>query len=52
MKAKKKAKAKKPSLADRVIDLENRMTAVERIIAGSNAAVPEPPAPAEEVKIS
>ena len=48
----KKPKAKKPRLTDRVIELENRMAAVEQIIAGSNAAAPEPePAPAEEVKI-
>lgn len=51
MKAKKKAKAKKPSLADRVIELENRVDAIERTMAGQNAAVPEPPLPAEEVKI-
>ena len=47
----KKAKAKKPRLTDRVIELENRVSAIEKIIAGSNEAVPEPPAPAEEVKI-
>ena len=50
MKAK-KTKAKKPKLADRVIDLENRVDAIERAMAGQNAAIPEQPAPAEEVKI-
>ena len=49
--AKKKAKVKKPALADRVIELENRVDAIERMLGGQNAAIPEPPAPAEEVKI-
>ena len=49
MKAKKKAKGKhKPDwpkmFADRIVDLENRVDAIERAMAGQNAAVPEPPA--------
>ena len=51
----KKAKAKKPKLANRIIDLENRVDAIERALAPKPTpadASPEPePAPAEEVKI-
>ena len=49
----KKPKVKKPRLTDRVIELENRMAAIERAMWPGGAS-PEPvpePAPAEEVKI-
>jgi len=48
MKAKKKAKKTKPDwpqmFADRISDLENRVAAIERQMAGTNA-IPEQPPP-------
>ena len=46
-KAKKKAKKHKPDwpqmFADRIIDLENRVDAIERQLAGTNAVPDQPP---------
>ena len=46
-KAKKKAKKHKPDwpqmFADRIINLENRVAAIERQLAGTNAVPDQPP---------